>query len=230
MTNSRTGFLDNISPPSSVCSGIDVNERMLSSLVTSNDFSNIDFLQDMGDNETLSNIDIDGYTLNTVISDRQFLENLNDIDNNTLSKDSQLSKADTFKMQETFDKDIDSDYCTVPLVDESQLMSITQSIEQVNDNQLNETFDAKNVKNRSNIFKEVKSSTFDMGHPEGLLNVTMDYVKSNSVIASDVASSYTSSKTGDLQANSYTKPLGNLQTGIFLNIYISTLFLKICIS
>ncbi|XP_017039538.1 uncharacterized protein LOC108086940 [Drosophila ficusphila] len=113
-TNMHKSFLQDTSPPSSICSSMNT-ERMNSSLITSADFTNLNFLQStIGleqepsltttlTNQTTDNMGIggglSGYTLNDMIRDRKALESLTMCeDDGTLIKDSHIGQIDEISL------------------------------------------------------------------------------------------------------------------------------------
>ncbi|XP_058831242.1 serine-rich adhesin for platelets isoform X2 [Topomyia yanbarensis] len=95
----QRSWLGDVSPPGSIMSSMEfsVNDKMGTSLITSGDFSNVSYLLNgaNGCDEMLnSQSNYDGYKLADVIKDRHFLESLSCFDDNTLTKDSAISKTD----------------------------------------------------------------------------------------------------------------------------------------
>ncbi|EDW94451.2 uncharacterized protein LOC6534053 [Drosophila yakuba] len=112
-TNMHKSFLQDTSPPSSICSSMNT-ERMNNSLITSADFTNLNFLQstigleqDPNLTTTLTNQTNDnmgmggigGYTLSDMIRDRKALESLTMCeDDGTLIKDSHIGQIDEISL------------------------------------------------------------------------------------------------------------------------------------
>lgn len=116
VTNMHTSFLQDTSPPSSICSSMN-NERMSNSLISSADFTNLNFLQATNSLETedASNLteinttaiiatgaapagDEIQYTLSDMIRDRKALESLTMSGDGTLIKDSQIGQIDDISL------------------------------------------------------------------------------------------------------------------------------------
>ncbi|XP_055854628.1 uncharacterized protein LOC129918238 isoform X2 [Episyrphus balteatus] len=110
VTNMQKSFLQDTSPPSSICSSMDVSlYGMNSSLITSSDFLSNGLLQSIqGDvpmsglffdnNEKSTDIDVGGYTLNDMIRDRKALESLSLSAEGTLIKDSNIAQIDDISL------------------------------------------------------------------------------------------------------------------------------------
>ncbi|XP_016974229.1 putative uncharacterized protein DDB_G0271606 [Drosophila rhopaloa] len=113
-TKMHNSFLQDTSPPSSICSSMNT-ERMNNSLITSADFTNLNFLQStIGmeqdpsltttlTNQTTDNMGIGGglggYTLSDMIRDRKALESLTMCeDDGTLIKDSHIGQIDEISL------------------------------------------------------------------------------------------------------------------------------------
>ncbi|XP_052844666.1 uncharacterized protein LOC128257626 [Drosophila gunungcola] len=113
-TKMHNSFLQDTSPPSSICSSMNT-ERMNNSLITSADFTNLNFLQStIGleqdpsltttlTNQTTDNMGIGGglggYTLSDMIRDRKALESLTLCeDDGTLIKDSHIGQIDEISL------------------------------------------------------------------------------------------------------------------------------------
>ncbi|KAH8256239.1 hypothetical protein KR026_011567 [Drosophila bipectinata] len=119
-TNMHKSFLQDTSPPSSICSSMNT-ERMNNSLITSADFTNLNFLQstlsleqDPSLTTTLTNQTTDnmvagmgmglggglaGYTLSDMIRDRKALESLTLCEEDgTLTKDSHIGQIDEISL------------------------------------------------------------------------------------------------------------------------------------
>ncbi|KAH8268776.1 hypothetical protein KR018_006141 [Drosophila ironensis] len=112
--NMHKSFLQDTSPPSSICSSMNT-ERMNNSLITSADFTNLNFLQstisleqDTNLTTTLTNQTTDntglgsglgGYTLSDMIRDRKALESLTLCEEDgTLTKDSHIGQIDEISL------------------------------------------------------------------------------------------------------------------------------------
>ncbi|CAD7005982.1 unnamed protein product [Ceratitis capitata] len=112
VTTMHKSFLQDTSPPSSICSSMEVSmERMNNSLITSADFTNINFLQSTqsidfneptlngGEMFNLANkATSDGYTLSDMIRDRKALESLTMSGDGTLIKDSHIGQIDDISL------------------------------------------------------------------------------------------------------------------------------------
>nr|XP_036216493.1 uncharacterized protein LOC106620539 isoform X2 [Bactrocera oleae] len=112
VTTMHKSFLQDTSPPSSICSSMEMSmERMNNSLITSADFTNINFLQStqsLDFNEpTLNGSELfnlankatsDGYTLSDMIRDRKALESLTLSGDGTLIKDSHIGQIDDISL------------------------------------------------------------------------------------------------------------------------------------
>ncbi|KAH8380130.1 hypothetical protein KR009_009105 [Drosophila setifemur] len=114
-TNMHKSFLQDTSPPSSICSSMNT-ERMNNSLITSADFTNLNFLQssisldqDPNLTTTLTNqttdngvgmgVAVAGYSLSDMIRDRKALETLTLCeDDGTLTKDSHIGQIDEISL------------------------------------------------------------------------------------------------------------------------------------
>ncbi|XP_022216994.2 uncharacterized protein LOC111070630 [Drosophila obscura] len=115
-TNMHKSFLQDTSPPSSICSSMNT-ERMNNSLITSADFTNLNFLQstislqqEMSLTTTLTNQTDNGmngglvnggggYTLSDMIRDRKALESLTMCEEDgTLIKDSHIGQIDEISL------------------------------------------------------------------------------------------------------------------------------------
>ncbi|XP_053953904.1 uncharacterized protein LOC128860405 [Anastrepha ludens] len=110
VTTMHKSFLQDTSPPSSICSSMEISmERMNNSLITSADFTNINFLQSTqsldfnepngGEIFNLANkATSDGYTLSDMIRDRKALESLTMSGDGTLTKDSHIGQIDDISL------------------------------------------------------------------------------------------------------------------------------------
>ncbi|XP_005183638.1 uncharacterized protein LOC101894866 [Musca domestica] len=111
VTNMQKSFLHDVSPPS--FSSMDASiDRMNNSLITSADFSNINFLQSTnsldfggndinghhGDFDLMGKITSDGYTLSDMIRDRKALESLTMSSEGTLIKDMHIGQIDDISL------------------------------------------------------------------------------------------------------------------------------------
>lgn len=86
MTSMQHSLLGDVSPPSHM------DNSMGNSLITSNDFSNIDFINDTGD--SLSMAHFKQYRLSDAIKDRNFLERLTNYDESLFTKDADINNVD----------------------------------------------------------------------------------------------------------------------------------------
>ncbi|KAH8257106.1 hypothetical protein KR038_003600 [Drosophila bunnanda] len=111
-TNMHKSFLQDTSPPSSICSSMNT-ERMNNSLITSADFTNLNFLQStigleqepsltttLTNNQAAdNNTGVGCYTLSDMIRDRKALESLTMCeDDGTLIKDSHIGQIDEISL------------------------------------------------------------------------------------------------------------------------------------
>ncbi|XP_059615309.1 uncharacterized protein LOC132260925 [Phlebotomus argentipes] len=93
VTSMRRSLIGETSPPSSFCSSVDsMNEEMLNSLINSGDFNNVSFFMENMDDS--ANINFNGYKLEDVIRDRQFLDTLTLSEDQTFSKDASIARTD----------------------------------------------------------------------------------------------------------------------------------------
>ncbi|EDV98030.1 uncharacterized protein LOC6558034 [Drosophila grimshawi] len=111
VTNMHKSFLQDTSPPSSICSSMN-NGHMNNSLITSADFTNLNFLQSINSMETIDGTGIThhnlttttalmndgGYTLSDMIRDRKALESLSMSGDGTLIKDSHIGQIDDISL------------------------------------------------------------------------------------------------------------------------------------
>ncbi|XP_030570177.1 myb-like protein P isoform X1 [Drosophila novamexicana] len=110
VTNMHKSFLQDTSPPSSICTSIS-NGCMNSSLISSADFTNLNFLQSINSLEptesdpadhnlttTATLINEGGYTLSDMIRDRKALESLSMSGDGTLIKDSHIGQIDDISL------------------------------------------------------------------------------------------------------------------------------------
>lgn len=86
VTSMQHSLLGDVSPPSNM------DNSMGNSLITSNDFSNIDFINDTGD--SLSMAHFKQYRLSDAIMDRNFLERLTNYDESLFTKDADINNVD----------------------------------------------------------------------------------------------------------------------------------------
>lgn len=86
VTSMQRSLLGDVSPPSHM------DNSMGNSLITSNDFSNIDFMNDTGD--SLSMAHFKQYRLSDAIADRNFLERLTNYDESLFTKDADINNVD----------------------------------------------------------------------------------------------------------------------------------------
>ncbi|XP_052859998.1 uncharacterized protein LOC128267238 [Anopheles cruzii] len=108
LANSATGnrllmqrsWLNDVSPPCSIMNSMEysANEKFTNSLITSGDFSSVGCLLNTSDEpvnvSTIASANYNGYSLYSVIEDRQRLENLCLGDESTLTKDCNISRTD----------------------------------------------------------------------------------------------------------------------------------------
>ncbi|KAH8372071.1 hypothetical protein KR093_009981, partial [Drosophila rubida] len=113
VTTMHKSFLQDTSPPSSICSSMN-NEHMNNSLISSADFTNLNFLQSTNSLEpheategatqlnltmtTALGNDADVYTLSDMIRDRKALESLTMSGDGTLIKDSHIGQIDDISL------------------------------------------------------------------------------------------------------------------------------------
>lgn len=87
VTSLQRSMLGDVSPPSNM------DNSMGNSLITSNDFSNIDFMiNDTGDSLSMANFK--EYRLSDAIADRNFLERLTNYDESLFTKDADINNVD----------------------------------------------------------------------------------------------------------------------------------------
>lgn len=86
VTSLQRSMLGDVSPPSNM------DNSMGNSLITSNDFSNIDFINDTGDSLSMANFK--EYRLSDAIKDRNFLERLTNYDESLFTKDADINNVD----------------------------------------------------------------------------------------------------------------------------------------
>lgn len=86
VTSLQRSMLGDMSPPSHM------DNSMGNSLITSNDFSNIDFINDTGDSLSMANFK--EYRLSDAINDRNFLERLTNYDESLFTKDADINNVD----------------------------------------------------------------------------------------------------------------------------------------
>ncbi|KAL7731546.1 hypothetical protein ACLKA6_013083 [Drosophila palustris] len=148
VTTMHKSFLQDTSPPSSICSSMN-NEHMNNSLITSADFTNLNFLQSTNSlepteasdhmdlnltrtTETTTTLGSDVYTLSDMIRDRKALESLTMSGDGTLIKDSQIGQIDDISLTtlsktasgcSTMDNSTDSVSTPNELQSQSQLQS-----------------------------------------------------------------------------------------------------------
>ncbi|XP_058053688.1 uncharacterized protein LOC131205474 isoform X2 [Anopheles bellator] len=108
LANSATGnrllmqrsWLNDVSPPCSIMNSMEysANEKFTNSLITSGDFSSVGCLLNTSDEpvnvSTIASANYNGYSLYSVIEDRQRLESLCLGDESTLTKDCNISRTD----------------------------------------------------------------------------------------------------------------------------------------
>ena len=165
----QKSWLNDVSPPGSILSSMEmsVNDRMGNSLITSGDFSNISYLLNNNPVEDVTlgpNSNFNGYGLSDVIKDRNFLENLSMFDDNTLTKDCNLSRTD---MNGIIDA---SSGCTT-------MQNSIESIPKSNKQSFEDTFDQLNYFGGSVPSTEsppIMNSTFDTAATPPQLNGTFD--------------------------------------------------------
>lgn len=111
VTTMHKSFLQDTSPPSSICSSMN-NEHMNNSLISSADFTNLNFLQSTNSLEptessessefnlttTTATMGNDVYTLSDMIRDRKALESLTMSGDGTLIKDSHIGQIDDISL------------------------------------------------------------------------------------------------------------------------------------
>jgi len=95
VTSMQKSFLNDVSPPKSIYSSMELStcERMNNSLITSSDFSHVNFSMNNVD-EINSETNFNNYKLTDVIKDREYLDNLSLLDENLLSKNSSIACID----------------------------------------------------------------------------------------------------------------------------------------
>ncbi|XP_055622321.1 uncharacterized protein LOC129765901 isoform X2 [Toxorhynchites rutilus septentrionalis] len=101
----QRSWLNDVSPPGSIMASMEfsVNEKMGNSLITSGDFTNVSYLLNTSGTEDMlsSQSNYNGYKLSDVRRDRKLLEHLSCFDDNTLTKDSAISKTDLNGIEES---------------------------------------------------------------------------------------------------------------------------------
>ncbi|KAH8305766.1 hypothetical protein KR059_010207, partial [Drosophila kikkawai] len=147
-TNMHKSFLQDTSPPSSICSSMNT-ERMNNSLITSADFTNLNFLQStigleqepsltttLTNNQTAVDNNT-GYTLSDMIRDRKALESLTMCeDDGTLIKDSHIGQIDEISLTlsktasgcSTMDNSTDSMSNPLPAADRTMPVVLPPSV------------------------------------------------------------------------------------------------------
>lgn len=101
VTSMQRSFLGDVSPPVSVLIDSTSIDQMGNSLITSNDFANInEFIN--GEEDTLNSAQFNQYTLNDAIKDRNFLERLSNYDDSLFTKDADIEKTDVNQLMGTF--------------------------------------------------------------------------------------------------------------------------------
>lgn len=86
VTSMQRSMLGDVSPP------MNMDNSMGNSLITSNDFSNVDFINDTGDSLSMANFK--EYRLSDAINDRNFLERLTNYDESLFTKDADINNVD----------------------------------------------------------------------------------------------------------------------------------------
>lgn len=99
MTNLQKSFLQDTSPPPSICSSFSMDysiDRLNNSLITSADFSNVStFFQTSTTQESLENTFLEAnYSISDLIRDRKTLDNLTMSGDSTIIKDSNIAQID----------------------------------------------------------------------------------------------------------------------------------------
>lgn len=152
VTSLQRSMLGDCSPPSHM------DHSMGNSLITSNDFSNIDFINETGDSLSMANFN--QYRLSDAISDRNFLERLTNYDESLFTKDADINNTEL----------IDNGNCTGSST--STLQNSTDSCLDKNDGTFifddakaevaNNTFNAMGEVNKTFIQAlDAASTTFD---------------------------------------------------------------------
>lgn len=164
VTSLQRSLLGDVSPPSHM------DNSMGNSLITSNDFSNIDFMNETGD--SLSMAHFKQYRLSDAIADRNFLERLTNYDESLFTKDADINNVDL----------IENGNCTGS--SSSTLQNSTDSTSNLGgggkhdgtfnkENVANGTFDASGEVDKTFIQApdangsnntSIKNSTFEMGN------------------------------------------------------------------
>jgi hypothetical protein len=140
-----------------------VNNGMANSLITSGDFTNVSYLLNNNPVEDVNlgpNSNFNGYSLDDVAKDRNFLDNLSMFDDNTLTKDCNLSRTDLNGIETT-----------------SGCTTMQNSVESIppksNKQSFEDTFDQLNYFGGSSTESPPVNSTFDTGHHKEI-NGTFD--------------------------------------------------------
>ncbi|XP_055296004.1 uncharacterized protein LOC129565299 [Sitodiplosis mosellana] len=163
VTSLQRSLLGDVSPPSHM------DNSMGNSLITSNDFSNIDFMNDTGD--SLSMAHFKHYRLSDAIADRNFLERLTNYDESLFTKDADINNVDL----------IENGNCTGS--SSSTLQNSTDSTNNLGggkhdgtfnkENLVNGTFDASGEVDKTfiqapdangSMNASIRNSTFEMGN------------------------------------------------------------------
>lgn len=190
VTSMQKSFLLDTSPPSTMCSSIDMtsSNRFNHSLITSNDFTNIN--QYLGGSESgggNQQSSYNGYNIDNVINDRTFLEKLTmgTTDDDTFLKDSCISNTDNHYLE-----NISSGQSTLHNSDEFVVSSNnnTKTIVKLNttiENGIGDVDDQTFMKTRNAIVNE----TFDAASPDvkGRFNATYDLIQLNTPTRSETA-------------------------------------------
>lgn len=153
-SNMQRSLLGDVSPPSHM------DHSMGNSLINSNDFSNIDFINDTGD--SLSMAHFKQYRLSDAIADRNFLERLTNYDESLFTKDADINNVDL----------IENGNCTGSST--STLQNSTESTS--NSGKHDGTFNAPNNDMANGTFDaigEVHKTFIQVGSHNGSANTSM---------------------------------------------------------
>lgn len=198
VTSLQRSLLGDVSPPSHM------DNSMGNSLITSNDFSNIDFMNETGD--SLSMAHFKQYRLSDAIADRNFLERLTNYDESLFTKDADINNVDL----------IENGNCTGS--SSSTLQNSTDSTSNLSKNdgtfsKGNGTFDASGEVDKTFIQApdangSIKNSTFELSNKvnrtfetnSNKMNVTIPVVTDLDAEELSLCDSFNASKLSNLNS------------------------------